>query len=312
MPWLTSLFASLLASIAGLILAGFTADACTRWYHVSSREGAAGYFVVFIALAGGIAGSILGLITARLVAAHYGGGFGKEFGAALGVVLVVAGLSAALCRLLADGPPRQDGQNPTLVPPPPPPSAAELAATVASKKEEEFLAIPADAPVQRWFPYLTHPQPQTERARQIVAGRKNLADELGRLIRGDDAELAGAALRCIEALPTPTADLIQPVREAGRDLAERMRQVNETTPEQDPSYLAAADVSIRFSGWMCAARALREKCGGNFVPELKPMLELSRVRPDSHEMRMSVCRVASFYLQEWARIAPLPTDPKPR
>ena len=63
---------------------------------------------------------------------------------------------------------------------------------------------------------------------------------------------------------------------------------------------------------MVATRSLREKCGGDFVPELRTILELSRVRPDSIVLRGDVCRVASFYLREWAGVAPLPTDPPPR
>lgn len=438
MTWLTSFIAALISGAAGLFLAGFIANACVSWYHVSSREGASGYFVIFTAIGGGIVGLIIGLITARIVAAHFGAGFLKEFGGALVVVLVIAGVSAALCRLLADVAPTIDGRELTLevefrfpttanagqpptakgewrfqldsisghtqrnyrsgeiktnaarfeagrwiipaevflftergkrcislrhddqdaggfllalprrpgrefeqwsnwlprqqasgqpwpadkmsyrfrvqkVPlPPPPKSHEEWEAEQAAEKEAEFAAIPADAPVQSWFPYLTHEQPQTERARQIIASRPNLVAELGQLARSEDAELAGAALRCIHALPAPPAELITPVAAAGRDLAERIRIFNATTVEADPSYEGAADVSIRFSGWMEAVRTLRDKCGGDFTTELKTILELSRVRTDSHAMRSDVCRVASYYLQQWAGIAPLPSDPKPR
>jgi hypothetical protein len=57
---------------------------------------------------------------------------------------------------------------------------------------------------------------------------------------------------------------------------------------------------------------LREKSGGDFIPELKTILELSRVRTDSRGMKFDVCRVASYYLHAWAGVEPLPTDPKPR
>lgn len=439
MTWLTSFFVSLLSGLTGLLLAGFISNACVSWYSVSSREGAAGYFVIFTAIGGGIAGFIVGLITSRLVVANYGAGFLKELGAALGVVLIISGIAALLCRLLADVPPTIDGQELTLevefrfptttntakpptaegewtfqlaslsgytqrnsdtgkvvtdkarldngrwivptevllftergkrsvclyrnetkevfgfllplprrpgkeflewsdwiprqqgdgqpwpadkmscrfrlqkVPlPPPPKTQAEYQAEEDARKEAEFLAIPADAPVQSWFPYLTHEQPQTERARQLIASRKNLASELQSLALGEDARLANAALRCIHDLPNPTAELLAPVEIAGRDLAERIRKFNATTVEADPSYEGAADVSIRFNGWIDAARVLREKCSGDFITQLKPILELSRVRTDSYVMRMDVCRVASYYLQQWAGIAPLPTDPKPR
>jgi hypothetical protein len=439
MSWLTSIFAAFLTGVASLLLAGLISNACVSWYSVSSREGAAGYFVIFTAIGGGIAGFIVGMITARIVVANYGADFPKELGAALGVVLLISGIAALLCRLLADVPPTIDGQELTLevefrfpastntatpptadgewtfqlaslagytqrnsdtgkvatdkarlengrwiVPtevllftergkrsvslyrtetkdvfgfmlplprhpgkafeewsdwiprqqadcqpwpadkmscrfrvqkiplPPPPKTQAEYQAEEDAQKEAEFLAIPADAPVQSWFPYLTHEQPQTERARKIIAGRTNLAPELGQLALHEDARLANAALRCMSELPNPDADYIAAVETAGRDIAERIRKFNETSVEADPSYEGAADVSIRFNGWMEAARQLRTKSNGDFTTELKPILELSRLRTDSYVMQVDVCRVASYYLHQWAGIAPLPTDPKPR
>lgn len=200
-----------------------------------------------------------------------------------------------------------------IIPPPPPPKTqAEYQAEEAAKKEAEFAALPPDAPLQLWLPYLDYDQPQTERALQHVANRQNLAAELGKLAVGDDAELAAKALRCIDKLPAPKRELIPPVEAAGRDIAARLRQVNATTVEQDPGYHGAASISIRFSAWMCAVRKLRTECGGDFTGELKPILELSRVRPDSYVLRMDVCRVASYYLHQWAGVEPLPTDPKPR
>jgi len=44
----------------------------------------------------------------------------------------------------------------------------------------------------------------------------------------------------------------------------------------------------------------------------RPILELPRLRRDSHVMQVDVCRVASFYMHEWAGVAPIPGDPKPR
>ncbi len=439
MTWLTSIFVSLLSGVAGLLLAGFISNACVSWYSVSSREGAAGYFVIFTAIGGGIAGFIVGLIISRVVAANYGGGFSKELGAALGVVLVVAGIAALLCRLLADVPPTIEGRElmlevefrfpastntampptaegkwtfqlaslagytqrksdtgtiatdkarlengrwivPTAVflftergkrsvglyrdeskdvfgfmlplprrpgtqflewsdwiprqqgdgqpwpadkmscrfrvqkipPPTPPKTQAEYQLEEDARKEAEFLAIPADAPVESWFPYLTHEQPQTERARKLVASRPNLALELRQLALGNDARQANAALRLIGELSHPNAEYVAAVETAGRDIAERIRKFNGTPVEADPSYEGAADVSIRFNGWMEAARQLRTKCNGDFTTELKPILELSRVRTDNHVMRTDVCRVASYYLHQWAGVEPLPTDPKPR
>jgi hypothetical protein len=196
--------------------------------------------------------------------------------------------------------------------PPPQQSQEDWMAEQAAKKEAVFVAIPAEAPLQHWFPYLDFPQPQTARALERIASRTNLVADLRQLALGSDAELAGKALQCIEKLPVPSAELNPVVEAVGRDLIERIRKVNATPRKADPSYEGAANASIRFSGWMCAVRTLREKCGGDFTAELKTILVLSRVRTESHVMQVNICRVASYYVHEWTGIAPLPTDPKPR
>ena len=110
MSWLSSIGAAVVSGIAGLFLAGFIANACVSWYHISGREGASGYFVMFAGIAGGIAGIIIGFIAARIAVAQFGAGFGKELGCALGVVLAIAGISALLCRVFADVSPLIDGR----------------------------------------------------------------------------------------------------------------------------------------------------------------------------------------------------------
>ena len=438
MTWLVSSAVALISGVAGLILAGIIGNACVSWFHVSSREGASGYFVVFLALGGGLAGVMLGLITARMVAAQWGPGFGRELAAALGLVLGIAGISAVLCRALADVPPEIDGRDLNLevefrfpntrpvdrspaadgeweftlaslsghtariqrsgtiqtqaarletdrwivpaavglfterggrsvrlalkaggesfgfllplprhpgpeflewsewlprqqsdgqpwpadrmscrfrvqktVPPPPPKSDAEVRSEQAAEEEAKFAAIPPDSPIEAWFPYLAYEQPHTQRALHLIAGRPHLVVELNGLVVSEDPERAYAALRCIAQLPQPPRELVPAVEAAGRVIAERITSFNQTPREQDPDFAAAVDPATRFYGWITAAKALREKAGGDFAPELKVILELSRVRPESHCMRQDICRVASYYLQVWTGIPPLPTDPKP-
>lgn len=144
------------------------------------------------------------------------------------------------------------------------------------------------------------------------SSRPNLAEDLGKLAVSEHPKLAHDALRCVGLLPAPPSELIPAVRAAGREIAARITKFNHTSKEQDPDFETAVDPATRFYGWLPAAKALREKCGADFTPELKTILELSRVRPESHCMRQDICRVASFYLHEWAGVAPLPTDPKPR
>ncbi len=437
MNWIGSIVVSILSGVSGLLLAGFIANACVSWYHIPSREGNSGFFVLFTALGGGITGLFVGLITARIIAANYGAGFGRELGGVLTVDLVIAGLAVLLCRFLADVPPKIDGRplnlevefrfpagtdlkkppttegewkvtlgslagstqrkydmgevrtNATrvegdrwIVPtetllftergkrtitlqngdkdaagflvalparpgreflewsdwlprqssdgqpwpadkmsyrfrvqkkplPPPPPSFEEIQAEQAAEEEAEFSAVPADAPISKLLPFLEK-DGQKDRALSNIVYRADLAKEIGDLALGEDAETAAKALYLIAKLPKPTAEFIAPVQAVARDIAERIRKVNNSSVEADPSYMAAADVSIRFNGWFEAVRTLRADCGGDFTPELKTILELSRVRRDSHVMQVDVCRVASFYLHEWAGIQPLPGDPKPR
>ena len=435
MSLLHSMFVALIAGIAGLLLAGFIADACVSWFHISSREGASGYFVIFQALGGGLLGLILGFVVARIVAANAGPGFVREAVWALGAVAVLAGIVAAACRLMADVPPEIDGRDlnletefrfpdtvgadkaPTsegewtvrlsslagtamraysdgtvdiaaarvedgrwivpssvhlftergnralslsrddndeggfLVPlparpgrefeswsdwlprqqadgqpwptdkmsyrfrvqktpiPPPPKSEAEYRAEKSAEEEAKFAAIPPDAPVESWFPYLAYEQPHTRRALQLIASRTNLVSELSLLVVNENPALAHDALSCIGLLPEPSKDLIPAVQAAAREIAARIATFNGKTKEEDPSFEFAVDPATRFYGWLSAAKALREKCGADLTPELKTILELSRVRPESHCMRVDICRVASFYLHKWAGIAPLPTDP---
>ncbi len=111
MSWLASIFVALLTAAAGAVASGAVAALCVDWYHVSSREGGAGYFVLFLGLFGLIAGGVIGLIAARYVAAHADPSFFKALGYGLGVIAGVAGVIAGAARLLADVPPTIDGET---------------------------------------------------------------------------------------------------------------------------------------------------------------------------------------------------------
>ena len=95
------------------------------------------------------------------------------------------------------------------------------------------------------------------------------------------------------------------------DIAERLRKFNTAPVEQNPADLTASNLGSRYTSWHVTITALREKSGGDFTPKLKTILELSRVRKDNNYIQLDICRVASYYLHEWAGIKPLPGDPKP-
>jgi hypothetical protein len=90
----------ILCAILAGALAGFVGECYTRWFHVSQREGGAGYLVAFLILLGGIAGLITGIAAGAANDAFLPGlGWGS------GIVVSVASVIFALCYLLGDIPP---------------------------------------------------------------------------------------------------------------------------------------------------------------------------------------------------------------
>jgi hypothetical protein len=110
MSWITSVFIALLTGGLGLFVAGCVAAACVNWYHISGFEGGSGYFMVAIALMGGIAGVFIGLMASWLVGAASAPGFFKGLGLSWGIVLSIAGAATLIAFLLADIPPRIKGR----------------------------------------------------------------------------------------------------------------------------------------------------------------------------------------------------------
>lgn len=115
MSWGLSLLVGLLTAVVGLFVSGFVANLAVGWYRISSFEGGSGYFVVGMALLGGIASLAIGIGVSRFLAAAVAGGtdpsFLKALGLSLAVVLGINGLVAGGARLLADVPPTIDGEG---------------------------------------------------------------------------------------------------------------------------------------------------------------------------------------------------------
>lgn len=202
-----------------------------------------------------------------------------------------------------------------IVPPPPPgKTQAEFDAEQAANEQAVFEAIPHDAPIATWLPYTRYGTSPERLAVAIksISRRETFVAELTELILGPDHKIAADAMNLIEHLTLFPPELNASIATAGQKIAGMILTFNATPPEQDPAMQGAADVSARFSAWMTAAETLRKQSSGDFTAELHAILKLARIRQDSHEMRISVVRVASYYLKEWAGIEPLPTDPKPR
>lgn len=115
MSWLLSIVVAILTGVAGLFASGFVASLLVDWYHISSFEGGSGYFVVGLALLGGMAGALIGLITSRVVAARPKPSFPKALGLSLAVVVTILIGVGGTARLLADIPPEIDGETLFLV-----------------------------------------------------------------------------------------------------------------------------------------------------------------------------------------------------
>ena len=115
MSWGLSVLVGLLTAVVGLFVSGFVANLAVGWYRISSFEGNSGYFVVGMALLGGIASLVIGIAVSRFLASALAGGadpgFLKALGISLAVVLGINGLVAGGARLLADVPPTIDGEG---------------------------------------------------------------------------------------------------------------------------------------------------------------------------------------------------------
>lgn len=111
MNWFLSLVVACITAIAGCLGAGFVANVFVGWFRITSREGAAGYYVVAFALLGLLGGLVIGLVGARIVAAGASPGFLKALGVGLGGTAGVLVLMLGIGWLMADFPPRIDGQD---------------------------------------------------------------------------------------------------------------------------------------------------------------------------------------------------------
>lgn len=175
-------------------------------------------------------------------------------------------------------------------------------------------ALADDAPLAAFLEFADHATPPERRARAVarIAARPDLVGEIDALLAAPDDETAVAACYVTGWMTPPPAGLGASVARFAQDLARQIEAGNAISAEADPAYLWAASISVRFSGFMTAARALRGHGPVDFVAELGEILRVARVRRDSYCMRMDVVRVASYWLREWAGIAPLPDDPAPR
>lgn len=109
MNWLPSIFVGIIAIPLCAIITGTAADSWAKWLSVSSRDGAAGYWVVLMALLAGFVGLILGISISRgwlLTSPNFWSALGTTLGIVTGVTLVITGF----LYLITDHSPRIGGR----------------------------------------------------------------------------------------------------------------------------------------------------------------------------------------------------------
>lgn len=115
MTWFVIIVSTLTTAAIGLVGTGFVANLCVSWYRISGFEGGSGYFVVGLALLGGVLGFILGAVTSLVAtfASERFSGWSPCF-LSWGIALLLLLVATGLCRSLADIPPRFGANRVTL------------------------------------------------------------------------------------------------------------------------------------------------------------------------------------------------------
>ncbi len=176
----------------------------------------------------------------------------------------------------------------------------------------EFNALTPEAPLAAWleFTHYRNPEDVQKAAGAAIRKRPGLIEEMSEALRSEDKQLARLASWSFQFLPEPPAEVAPAVASFGDKIIASLRVVSERIEADGKA--DAGDLTLEFSDWMVAVRALQEQANVSFVPQLQEIATLARQCSADYNIRMSVVRVASFYLNKWAGIAPLPGDPPPR
>jgi len=202
-----------------------------------------------------------------------------------------------------------------VVPPPPPmPTAEQEAVDADAQQEAEMRALAPDAPLASWLLFTRYgtPQARIDAAIAAIRARPNYAAEMAHEMLEGEYDSSRDALRAVAHIHPPPAELAAGIAAVGKEIAGSLRVLEKETPGSEAYNKLVDGISTRFSAWMEATRPLQEAKVADFTPQLEEIIEPARRLDQSHVIRIDVVRVASFYLNQWAGIAPLPTDPPPR
>lgn len=241
MSWLASIGVSMLSAIiAGAIGLGIGL-ACVRWYSISSFEGKSGFFVVAVIPVAILIGLITSLVTARMESPESTPLFGEVLlrsGASLAGLAVLIALFAWLLS------PKTEHDDEVAIAP----------QEVPAPEPVPFSTLPpVDAPLSTWLETLRYNgTPEIQSAiLEHVQSRTDRVAELTAILRGEDDGLAYAALNALAALPADTLpDLDAELEATAATIINCLTRLAAQTPDKDPSYEAAANCLMRWSGWM--------------------------------------------------------------
>ncbi|QJR37484.1 hypothetical protein [Gemmatimonas groenlandica] len=111
MTWLLSLVHALLGAVAGFMGMAGIASLWVRWFRIPTGQSNAGYYVYFVAIAGGIIGAIVGFVASRAAVDGSDSHFVRGLGYTASAGAIALALVLAASWLLADHPPTIDGRR---------------------------------------------------------------------------------------------------------------------------------------------------------------------------------------------------------
>jgi hypothetical protein len=199
-------------------------------------------------------------------------------------------------------------------PPAPTPTPEQHDVGADAAQEAAMRALAPQAPLAQWLVFTRYgaPQPRIDAAIAAIRARPDYAAEMTNEMLVGEYEASRDVLRAIEHIRPPPAELAEGVAAVGEQIAQALRDLEKQSADSEGYNDRVASISTRFSAWMVATRALQKAKVADFVPQLQEIIDPARRLDQVHAIRMDVVRVASFYLNQWAGIAPLPTDPSPR
>ncbi|MCC7519607.1 MAG: hypothetical protein IT578_10530 [Verrucomicrobiae bacterium] len=155
-------------------------------------------------------------------------------------------------------------------PPPPEPSPADARA-------KEFAALPPDAPLEQWLPFLFE-EPNAERTKVVIEHINAQQGDLARLLRSKDGPMREWAFAAVKYAEQPAPEVKGAVLAEGRDIAEGIRRANALAAE-DPQFIdALLDLRTRFNHWKDAWWLLSKRLGVDGRPPVQEIYDLATAR----------------------------------